>query len=226
MVEFHHKNATPDTAQRCQWYLDFWTYQITEYATFSSLLGVVWVSIVSICEKIECVETMSNHVLSYVLRWNRRYIPVCHSASTMLMAGCWYNAHFIAMMSTSSCMWKIIYFHSPFYKYLNSFYIIKQSGTKPNLAAKILATKFGFVPDCLREFGEWIVSGLQIFDEIKLMYMIIIKKIRCPINAFCDIIAKLFNSITLIFNIHLSFTSTGSSLHPILRSHYDFFKII
>ena len=25
---------------------------------------------------------------------------------------------------------------------------IDQSGTKPNLVAKILATKFGFVPDC------------------------------------------------------------------------------
>ena len=25
---------------------------------------------------------------------------------------------------------------------------IEQSGTKPNLVAKILATKFGFVPDC------------------------------------------------------------------------------
>ena len=24
----------------------------------------------------------------------------------------------------------------------------QQSGTKPNLVAKILATKFGFVPDC------------------------------------------------------------------------------
>ena len=144
---------------------------------------------------------------------------------------CWWLV--AGIMLTSLLWWvlpavceKIIYFHSPFYKYLNSFYIIKQSGTKPNLAAKILATKFGFVPDCLREFGKWIVSGLQIFDEIKLMYIIIIKKIRCPINACCDIIAKLFNSITLIFNIHLSFTSTGSSLHPILRSHYDFFKII
>ena len=26
--------------------------------------------------------------------------------------------------------------------------ITKQSGTKPNLVAKILATEFGFVPDC------------------------------------------------------------------------------
>ena len=28
-------------------------------------------------------------------------------------------------------------------------YYSEQSGTKPNLVAKILVTKFGFVPDCL-----------------------------------------------------------------------------
>ena len=27
-------------------------------------------------------------------------------------------------------------------------FLTQQSGTKPNLVAKILATKFGFVPDC------------------------------------------------------------------------------
>ena len=140
--------------------------------------------------------------MGYVKPWFHSQVTVMQK--NMSLSQCHHpkencaSAHSVIQLKFLNIMKSLIY--SSLEKCKCAQHSIQQSGTKPKLVAKILANKFGFVPDC-SNFGICAVrspskSFIYFFRSRNFLYYIYIS------NYFCFNHLWFYKYILIYFSLH------------------------